>query len=60
MQADAGLIQNIGHAHQTGTDLGGQSDALGLASGQGSGSPGQGQIVQAHVDQEIDPGLDLF
>ena len=60
MQADAWLVQDVGHAHQTGTDLGCKPDALGLASGQGAGGPGQGQIVQAHVDQEIDPGLDLL
>jgi hypothetical protein len=32
MQADAGLVENIKHPHQAGPDLGGQTDALGLAA----------------------------
>ena len=36
MKADAWLIQNIGHSHQTGADLGCQTDPLGLSSGKGS------------------------
>ena len=60
VQANAGLIQNVGYPHQAGTDLGGQADPLGLPAGQGPCCPGQGQIVQPHIHQESQPGLDLL
>ena len=60
MQADAGLVQDIGHAHQAGADLSGQTDTLSLAAGQAAGGPGQGQIIQSHINQEADAGLNLF
>ena len=34
MQADAGFIQHIEHAHQARADLGGEADALRFAAGQ--------------------------
>ena len=60
VQADAGLIQDIGHAHQAGTDLGGQTDSLGLAAGQCSRSSGQGQVIQTHIDEKAHPGPDFL
>ena len=42
VQADAGLVQDIQHAHQGGADLGGQADALALAAGQGAARCGPG------------------
>ena len=60
VEADAGLIQNIADADQAGTDLGSQTDPLGLAARQGGRGPGQGQVIQAHVDQEADPGFNLL
>ena len=41
MKADTGLIQNIGNPHKAGTDLGSQTDSLGLSSGKGSGRTGK-------------------
>jgi hypothetical protein len=32
VEADAGLIQDIEHTHQAGTDLSGETDALRLSS----------------------------
>ncbi len=60
VQADGWLVQNIQHPHQGGTDLGCQPDALAFAAGQGAGGPGEGQITQSHVRQELEPGLDLL
>ncbi len=59
VQSDTGLIQNIGHAHQAGADLGGQSDTLGLTAGQGTRRPGQAQIVQPYIQHEAAPRPDL-
>ena len=39
VQADTGLIQNIAHPHQTGTDLGRQTDPLRLTTGERSCGP---------------------
>ena len=52
VEADGRFIQNIKHPHQTGTDLGGQTDALGFTTGKGRRSPGEGQIFQAHIGKE--------
>ena len=60
MEADAGLVKNVGHAHQAGSDLGRQTDALGLAAGERSRGAGKSQVIQPHVDQEFHPGPDLL
>src|SRR5919112_368167 len=43
-----------------GPDLGGQPDPLRLATGEGRRRPVQRQVVQADVDEEGQPGLDLL
>ena len=45
VQADGGLVQDVEHAGQTRADLGGQTDALGLAAGEGACAAGEGQVV---------------
>ena len=60
VQADAGLIQNIAYTHQSGTDLGCQTDTLCLTAGQGSRSSGQRQIFQSHIHQESYSCADLL
>ena len=60
VQADRGLVQDVEHADQARADLRGQPDALRLPSGQGPGGPVQGQVVQAHVDQELESCPNLF
>ena len=60
MQSDAGLIQDIGNSHQTGTDLCGKADPLRLSAGKGSRCPCQSQVVQSHIHKEPGPRPDLF
>ena len=60
MESDAGLVQDIGHSHQAGAYLGGQTDALGLTAGQSACGPGQGKIIQTHVNEKAYPGSDFF
>ena len=60
VQADGRLVQDIQHAHQGRSDLGSQADPLALAAGKGACRPGQGQIAQAHIHEELQPGLDLL
>ena len=50
VQADGRLVQHVEHPDQPTADLAGQTDALGLAAGQRGGRPGQGQVVEAHVE----------
>ena len=60
VQTDGRLVQNIQHAHQGRTDLGGQPDTLALAAGKGSRRAGERQIAQSHIRQELQAGLDLL
>ena len=60
MQTDTWLIQNIGNTHQTGTDLGSQTDTLSLSAGQGCCGTGEGQIIQSHIHQKSDSCPDFF
>ena len=53
VQADGRLVEDVEHAHQAGTDLGGEPDALRLAAGERAGGPVQVQVVQADVEQEL-------
>ena len=60
VQPDRRLVQDVEHADQARADLGGQPDALGLAAGQRAGRPVEREVVQADVEQEAQPGLDLL
>src|SRR5699024_10434571 len=59
VQADTGFVQYVQHAHQARADLGGQPDPLGFAAGEGGRCAGHGQVAQADVEQEPEPGVDL-
>ena len=60
VQADARLVEHVEHADQAGADLGGQPDPLGLAAGQGARRPAQREVVEADVEQEPEPLVDLL
>ncbi len=60
MQADGGLVQHVEHAGEPRADLRGQPDALALAARQRAGRARQRQIVEADVDQELQPLADLL
>ena len=60
VQADRRLVQDVHDAHEPGPDLACETDALGLAAGQRLGAPVQGEVVQADVDEEAEPGADLL
>ena len=55
VQADRRLVEHVEHAAQPAAHLGRQADALHLAAGERGGRPGQRQVFQAHVDQELQP-----
>ncbi len=60
VQADGRLVEHVHHADQAGADLAGQADALRLATGQGVGLALQGQVIQAHIDQEAEAFADFL
>ena len=60
VQADAGFVQDIQHAHQAGPDLGRQTDPLALAAREGPRGAGEGQIAEAHAAEKLQPAADLF
>ncbi|CAB4586276.1 unannotated protein [freshwater metagenome] len=60
MQTDRGFVENVQSAHQPGTDLAREADALRLTSGQGAGRPRQGEVVESHVQKEAEPRVDLL
>src|SRR5690606_1331621 len=49
-----------GHGDGSGADLGGYVDKKGLAAGEGAGGRVEGEVVQANVDQEAQPLVDLL
>ena len=60
VQADGWFVEHIHHAHQTGTDLGRQTNTLRLAARQGFGGTRQCQIVQSDVVEESKTGTNLL
>ena len=60
VQADRRLVQDVEHPHQPAAYLGRQPDALRLAAGEGTGVAVEGEVVEADVDQELQPRLDFF
>ena len=55
VQADAGLVQHIQHPGEGAADLGGQPDPLAFAAGKAGSAPAEGQIIQPHALEEVQP-----
>ena len=60
VEADAGLVEHVENTDQARADLGGQPDALGLTTGESGGRPRQREVVEADVEEEPEPLLDLL
>ena len=60
VQADGGFVQHVEHADQARTNLGGQADALGLTAGERACGAREGQVVQAHIQQELQARVDFL
>ena len=59
VQSDGRLVEHVAHADQSRAQPGRQPHALQLAAAEGAGGPVQGEIVQAHAGQEVQPGGNL-
>ena len=53
VQADARLVEDIQHAHESGANLRGQADALRLAPTQAAGRAVEREVIQPHIQQEF-------
>ena len=60
VQPDARLVEHVQHARQLGADLGRQADPLRLAARERPRGAVQRQVVQADVQQEVQPLADLL
>ena len=60
MQADRRFVEDVHHADESGADLAREADALRFAARQRVGAAIQRQIVQADVDEELQPRADLL
>ncbi len=60
VQSDAGLVQDVEHVHQLRPNLRGQPDALALSAGEGNRRTVERQIVQPHVEQELQSRTDFL
>ena len=59
MQPDGGLVKHVEHAAQPAAQLGRQADSLHLAAGERRGGPGERQVFEPHIDQELQPVVDF-
>ena len=55
VQADGRLVEDVEHAGQAAADLGRQADALGLAAGERRPGPAEREVVEADIDEELQP-----
>ncbi len=60
VQADGRLVEDVEDSDESGADLGGEADALGLTTGERARRAVQREVVQADVDQEPQPLIDLL
>ena len=60
VQPDRRLVEDVEDADQAGADLGREPDPLGLAAGQRAGGPVEREVVEADVEEEVEPLLDLL
>ena len=59
VQADARLIQHVEHAGEACADLGGQADALGFAAAEGHRRAVEAEVIEPHIQQELQAHADL-
>ncbi len=60
VQADRRLVQHIEHAGQAGADLRGEPDALAFAARQCARGARQVEIIEPHIDEELQPLADFL
>ncbi len=60
VQPDRRLVEDVQRADEAGADLAGEADALRLPAGERAGRARQREVVEADVEEEPEPGVDLL
>ena len=60
VQADRRLVEDVQHADEPGADLRGETDALRLTAGERPGRAVEAEVVEADVEEEAKPLVDLL
>ncbi len=60
MKPDGGLVEDVQDPDQPRTDLSGEADSLRLSPGQAGRPTSQTEIVEADIEEELQPGEDLL
>ena len=59
VEADGRLVQNIKHAAQVGTKLGGEADALGFSAGEGFCAAVEREVIESNLREEFEALADF-
>ena len=59
VKPDAGFVEYVKDSCQAGSDLGGKPDPLRFTARQGAGRARQSQVIQPHIQQEVEPRQQL-
>jgi hypothetical protein len=60
VEADAGLVEDVERADETGAEAGGELNALGFAATEGGAEAIEGEVVEADLMEEVDALTDFF
>ncbi len=60
MQPDGRLVQHVEHAGEAGADLRSEADALAFTAGERAGGARKREIIEADIDEELQPLADLL
>ena len=60
VQTDRRLVEHVERADEPRADLAGEPDALRLTAGERAGGSRQTEVVEAHVEEEPEPGVGLL
>ena len=60
VEADAGLVEDVERADETGAERGGELDALGFAAGERGAEAVEREVVEADLVEEVDALADFF
>ena len=59
MEADRRLVEDVDDAAQSGTELGGEFDALDFAAGKGAGGAIEREVIESDIFQECEALFDF-
>ena len=58
VQADGGLVEDVGYADEAHTQLGGQAHALSFAAAETGVTAVEGEVTETHFEEELKAGFE--